>query len=106
MRRERRGVNNTDVKRVLYIVGGVLSLAIIAFVILFIMYGTGSEEQAQIARFNTSVVDEYNNDDYTNSAEETSTQIGKTVNEVQENSADENEVKAEEEKQTYAVNGG
>ena len=104
MRREKRGVNNTDVKRVLYIAGGVLSLAIISFVILFIMYGTGSEEQAQIARFNTSVVDEYNNDDYTNSAEETSTQIGKTVNEVQENSAGENEVKTEEEIQTYAVN--
>ena len=104
MRRERRGVNNTDVKRVLYIVGGVLSLAVIAFVTLFILYGTGSEEQTQIAKFNTTVVEEYNNDDYTNSTEEASTQIGKTVNEVQENSAGENEVKDEEEKQTYAVN--
>ena len=96
MRRERRGVNNTDVKRVLYIVGGVLSLAVIAFVTLFILYGTGSEEQTQIAKFNTTVVEEYNNDDYTNSTEEASTQIGKTVNEVQENSAGENEVKDEE----------
>ena len=104
MRRERRGVNNTDVKRVLYIVGGVLSLAVIAFVTLFILYGMGSEEQTQIARFNTTVVEEYNNDDYTNSTEEASTQLGKTVNEVQENSAGENEVKDEEEKQTYAVN--
>ena len=87
MRRERRGFNkdNIDFKRVLYIAGGILSLSIIAFIAVFILYGTGEQEPSQIARFNTSIVDDY----LTNTAEETSTQMGKTVNEVQENTVNE-----------------
>ena len=87
MRRERRGFNkdNIDFKRVLYIAGGILSLSIIAFIAVFILYGTGEQEPSQIARFNSSIVDDY----LTNTTEETSTQMGKTVNEVQENTVNE-----------------
>lgn len=103
MRRERRGFNkdNIDFKRVLYIAGGILSLSIIAFVAVFILYGTGEQEQSQIARFNSSIVDDY----MTNTTEETSSQMGKTINEVQEETV--NEVKNEEaddENTKYAVN--
>ena len=80
MRRERRRFNKEDnIKRVLYIAGGILSLSIIAFIAIFILYGTGNQESTQLAKFNTSVVDDYN----TNIIEETSTQMGKTVNEMQ-----------------------
>ena len=92
MRRERRRFNrdNMDFQRVLYIAGGILSLAVIAFVAVFILYGSGEQEQTQIARFNTSIVDDY----ISNTTEETSSQMGKTVNEVQEGSVNdiENEV--------------
>lgn len=112
MRRERRRFNreNMDFQRVLYIAGGILSLAVIAFVAVFILYGSGEQEQAQIARFNTSVVDDY----MSNNIEETSSQMGKTVNEVQEENSNEieNEVVNETKNSTssktdetkYAVN--
>ena len=82
MRRERRGFgkDQMDIKRVLYIAGGILSLSIIAFVAIFLIYGTGSSNETQIARYNTSIVDDF----VSNTTEETSTQMGKTVNEVQE----------------------
>ena len=45
MRRERRRFNKEDnIKRVLYIAGGILSLSIIAFIAIFILYGTGNQE--------------------------------------------------------------
>ena len=46
MRRERRRFNrdNMDFQRVLYIAGGILSLAVIAFVAVFILYGSGEQE--------------------------------------------------------------
>lgn len=115
MRRQRRGFekDNMDFKRVLYIAGGILSLAVIAFIAVFILYGTGEQEPSQIARFNTSIVDDYN----TNTTEETSSQMGKTVNEVQEEDVNEvenetntidksnnNKVSDEEEDKKYAVN--
>ena len=106
MRRERRGFSrdNMDIKRVLYIAGAVLSISVIAFVAIFVLYGTGGEEQPQIARYNTSSFDDY----ITNSAEETSSQMGKTINEVQENTTNEIENKVEEEEEeehtSYAIN--
>ncbi len=109
MRRERRGFNkdNIDFKRVLYIAGGILSLSIIAFIAVFILYGTGEQEPSQIARFNSSIVDDY----LTNTTEETSTQMGKTVNEVQGNSINEIDgevgntgVSNENDETKYAVN--
>ena len=117
MRRERRGLgkNNLDFKRILYIAGGILSISIITFISIFILNGVGGEEQQQIAKFNTSIVNEYqtnmlNDTDFDNTTEETSSQMGKTVNEVEESEAssseDENTVIQEETEGTtkYAVN--
>ena len=82
MRREKRGFNRNDenMKRVLYIAGGILSLTVIAFIAIFILYGAGNQSETQLAKYNTSVIDNYSN------TEETSTQMGKTVNEVEEES--------------------
>ena len=117
MRRERRslGKNNLDFKRILYIAGGILSISIITFISIFILNGVGGEEQQQIAKFNTSIVNEYqtnmlNDTDFDNTTEEASSQMGKTVNEVEESEAssreDENTVIQEETEGTtkYAVN--
>ena len=110
MRRERRRFNKEDnIKRVLYIAGGILSLSIIAFIAIFILYGTGNQESTQLAKFNTSVVDDYN----TNTIEETSTQMGKTVNEMQNSTSsnvnsNENNIimnnNSDSEDKKYAVN--
>ena len=102
MRRERRGIRNnqTDIKKVLYIAGGILSFAIIAFVAIFILYGGVKSSETQIARFNTSIVDDYT----TNTVEEASTQIGKTVNEVKETELNEIDNEIEEDTTKYAVN--
>lgn len=108
MRRERRNFNGKpmDIKKVLYITGGILSLAVIAFSAIFILNGVNTEDSTQIARFNTSIVDEYTS----NTVEETSSQIGKTVNEVEEseNKIENeivNEIQEDEEDTTkYAVN--
>lgn len=117
MRRERRGLgkSNLDFKRILYIAGGILSISIITFISIFILNGVGGEEQQQIAKFNTSIVNEYqtnmlNDTDFDNTTEEASSQMGKTVNEVEESEAssseDENTVIQEETEGTtkYAVN--
>ena len=81
MRRERRRFNkdHIDIKRVLYIAGSVLSLAIIAFSAIFILNSANTNDGTQIAKFDTSILDEYTS----NTVEETSTQMGKTVNEVE-----------------------
>ena len=117
MRRERRGLgkSNLDFKRILYIAGGILSISIITFISIFILNGVGGEEQQQIAKFNTSIVNEYqtnmlNDTDFDNTTEEASSQMGKTVNEVEESEAssseDENTIIQEETEGTtkYAVN--
>ena len=117
MRRERRGLgkSNLDFKRILYIAVGILSISIITFISIFILNGVGGEEQQQIAKFNTSIVNEYqtnmlNDTDFDNTTEEASSQMGKTVNEVEESEAssreDENTVIQEETEGTtkYAVN--
>ena len=100
MRRERRKFNrdNMDFQRVLYIAGGILSLAVIAFIAVFILYGSGEQAETQIARYNSSIVDDYITNS-TDSTEEASSQMGRTVNEMQENSvneADENDTNTTE----------
>lgn len=115
MRRDKRhlGRENDSAKRVLYILGGALALTVIAFVAIFLLYG-GDNSSTQIAKYNTSAIQ-----DYTNSAEETSSQMGRTVNEMQNETANEiaNETsetnvisnavmqeEAEDEQEKYAVN--
>lgn len=110
MRRERRGLgkSQTDIKRVLYIAGGILSLSVIAFIAIFILYGSGNKNKTQMARFSTTVVDDY----VSNTTEQTSSQMGRTVNEVQEEEVNEvlNETveemndDTEEDTTKYAVN--
>ena len=116
MRREKRRLNNDNekIKRVLYITGGILSLSVIAFIAIFILYGAGTNNNTNLAKFNSSVVDDYN----LNTVEETSSKIGKTVNEMENeisnNTIDGNSVSNEisnktisnskEEDKKYAVN--
>ena len=102
MRRERRRFNKDqiDVKRVLYIAGSILLLAVIAFSAIFILNGTNTNDETQIARFNTAILDEYG----TNTVEETSTQMGKTVNEVEEETANEIENEISNEVQEAETN--
>ena len=115
MNRQRRGFNKDgmDIKRVLYIAGGILSLSIIAFIAIFIL-GSGQDDETQFARMNTSIIDDYN----TNTIEETSSQMGRTVNEManEETSTQTNEITNEianevnsdnstkEDSRKYAVN--
>ena len=106
MRRERRNFNrdNIDFKRVLYIAGGILSLSIIAFIAVFILYGTREQKPEQFAQFNTAIVDDY----LENTVEETSTQMGKTVNEVKDNETkqqeENNDAQLQQDVEKYAVN--
>ena len=110
MRRERRRLNKDDgnFKRVLYITGGILSLTVIAFIAIFILRGN-QYDQHQIAKFNTSAINNYEQ----NSTEETSSQMGRTVNEMQnidssngmdESISEEQEVEEDKDNKKYAVN--
>ncbi len=84
MRRERREFRRKrlDIKRVLYIAFGIILLAIIAFFAITILNIGNQNGTAQLAKFNTSIIDDYiaNN----NSITETSSEMGKTINEVKE----------------------
>lgn len=101
MRRERRRLSSDDnnFKKVLYIAGGILSLSVIAFIAIFILYG-GKREQAQLAKFNSSITDDYK----TNSFEETSSQMGKTVNEMEDEVTNTAENKIENEVENNVEN--
>lgn len=88
MRREnrRRPVEDgLDGKKMLYITGSVLALAVIVFVITFLIYGNKLNHNTGIAKTNR------NNNTIGNlvAAEETSSSMGKTVNEMQESKTDE-----------------
>ncbi|MCI9087531.1 MAG: M23 family metallopeptidase [Clostridia bacterium] len=83
MRRENRRrpmEDGLDGKKMLYITGSVLALAVIIFVITFLIYGNKLNNSTNIAKSNR------NNNTIGNlvASEETSTSMGKTVNEMQE----------------------
>ena len=87
MRREnrRRPVEDgLDGKKMLYITGSVLALAVIVFVITFLIYGNKLNHNTGIAKTNR------NNNTIGNlvASEETSSSMGKTVNEMQESNTD------------------
>ena len=86
------------VKKVLYISGSILAVAVIAFVITFFVYGNKVQQDTNLGKLNTSIVD-----DYVGNTEEASSQFGKTVNEM---SNEEANVVANEVTNTtkYAVN--
>lgn len=114
MRRDKRrfGKENSNANRVLYILGGALSLTIIAFIAIFLLYGSGDDNSVQIAKYNTLPIQDYNS-----TVEETSSQMGKTVNEMQNETANEsvnetinqtntivNEISDKKQEEKYAVN--
>lgn len=81
MRRENRRTikeKGLDFKKVLYISGSILAVAIIGFVITFFIYGNNLEKNnTNLGKLNTSIVD-----DYVQNTEEASSSFGKTVNEM------------------------
>lgn len=91
--RQRKTLEGLDFKKVLYVSGSILSIAIIGFVITFLVYGNRMKQNTNLGKINTGMIDSY-----TESTEQTSTQFGKTVEEA---SKDESK-KTEETK--YAVN--
>lgn len=100
MRRENRAKENgLDLKRTLYISGSILAVAIIGFVITFFVYGNALENNTNLAKSNISLVDQYQD-----STEETSSQFGKTVNEVESELKIENNNTNETNTTKYAVN--
>ena len=80
MRRDSRRIpdDGLDSKKITYIAIGVLALAILAFIITFYVYGNSIDEPTKLSEFNSE------NLELNTEIEETSTQYGKTVNEVKE----------------------
>ena len=90
MRREnrRRPVEDgLDGKKMLYITGSVLALAVIVFVITFLIYGNKLNHNTKLAKTN------YNDNKIGNLvvSEETSSSMGKSVNEMKEESKNNSE---------------
>lgn len=86
MRRENRRRPKTeelDGKKMLYITGTVLALAVIVFVISFIVYGNKLNKSTGLAKQNNNTIGNIV------AVEETSTSYGKTVNEMQEENSEE-----------------
>lgn len=80
MRRENRRrpiEDGLDTKKMLYIVGSVLALAVIAFVITFLIYGNQLNNDEQLAQLNTNSIGTIT------ATEEASNPYGRTVNEMQ-----------------------
>ncbi len=88
MRRNYRGrfTEGVDTKKMLYIVGTILALAVIAFVITFFIYGNTLNKTNELSRINTNSLGTIT------AIEETSTSYGKTVDEVKNDMKDSNKV--------------
>jgi len=98
MRREQRRRaedRGMDLRKILYISGSLLAIAVIGFVITFFVYGNRAKEEVKMSKFNTVIVD-----NYSDNTQETSSQFGKTVNEVEET----NTIKEDTNVTKYAVN--
>ena len=103
MRRDarRHESEGLDFRKVLYISGTILAVAIIGFVIAFFVYGNKMESDVQLAKLNTNIVD-----NYSQNTEEASSSFGKTVNELSNGviNSEVNTNSANEESTKYAVN--
>lgn len=81
MRRENRRSsedNGLDTKKILYIAGSILSVAIIGFVVTFFVYGKGlKKDDTNLGKLDTNMTTEY-----MQNTEEASSSLGKTVNEM------------------------
>ena len=79
MRRENRRnqvEEGLDTKKMLYITGSVLALAVIVFVITFLLYSNKLNGSTELGKLNTNSIGNIK-------SEETSTSYGRTVNEMQ-----------------------
>lgn len=83
-RRRQRDDDGLDAKKMLYITGSVLALAVIVFVVTFLVYGNTLNNSSELARLNS----DNSNNTIGNlvAVEETSTSYGKTVSEMEESS--------------------
>ena len=80
MRRNYRGrfTEGIDTKKMLYIAGTILALAVIAFVITFFVYGNTLNKTNELSKINTNSLGTIT------AIEETSTSYGKTVDEAKD----------------------
>lgn len=81
MRRENRrnlGKEGLETKKVLYISGSILAIAIIGFVITFFIYGNKLEQDTTLGKLNTNIMESYGEN-----TEAASLEFGKTVNEME-----------------------
>lgn len=84
MRRGQRGKTTDNTKLILYLVGSVLGLIIIAFIITFIIYGNNAQDNA--GTIDTQKLSELvPNNNNNNQTQEASNPIGKTVDESKNN---------------------
>lgn len=81
MRRENRrnlGKEGMETNKILYISGSILAIAIIGFVIAFFAYGNKLEQDTTLGKLNTNIMDSYGEN-----TEAASLELGKTVNEME-----------------------
>lgn len=97
MRRENRKrlrEDGLDVKKVLYISGSIIAVAIIGFVVAFFVYGNEMEQDINLGTLNTNRIDSY-----TENTQQASSEFGRTVNEMENEMASGTEITTK-----YAVN--
>lgn len=66
-----------DTKKILYISGSILAIAIIGFMVAFFVYGNTLEQDTTLGKLDTSIIDSY-----TENTEAASSEFGRTVNEM------------------------
>ena len=101
MRRDNRRKpvdDGLDVKKMVYITGSVLALAVIVFVITFLLYSNKLENETNLGKLNTNTIGNI-------SAEQASTQYGKTVNEVKGENSEASSSSDENKSGTATQNG-
>jgi len=83
MRREKRQkAQENNIKNILYLVGSILGIGLIAFVMAFVLSGNASKE-SKLSKIDTNKITELvpNNEENILNIEEASTQIGKNIEE-------------------------
>lgn len=80
MRRENRKnirKDGLETKKIVYIFGSILAVAIIGFVISFFVYGNQLEQNTNLGKLNTNIID-----NYSENTQSASSEFGKTVDEM------------------------
>lgn len=104
MRRNHRGFFDEagETKKMLYISASILIVAILAFVITFVVYSNILEGDEQLAQINERRITDLAKNVENSEAEQASTSIGKSVNEVQSENID--DIQDTEETTKIAIN--